>query len=323
MFKPYKIAYQLQHVKVREAKRFGLLRESVAHLLSEAARTIPHAAMIIQIDVTPLVEYAKDSESDLAAVPGESREQRLFRRAIRKNFSAFFLKAYAHSLHHVPCLNGFLDYRPLAHGGTLYHAEDINLSFTVSTPTGVVRPIIRNPHHKDLETVAQEMRVLTRKARRTNQDELYHKAAKVLIRTALREFDLSGLYTLLVYLRARFLTGIAKDPETDKVPEKDKLQPEDILGATCTLANIGMMLPGVQTVTVIIPPEVFFLGIGDLHEAPLVIDGKIVVRSVMSIMCNMDHRAFDAGEGFPFYENFVRYIHNPALIYDWKPGDQI
>ena len=81
MFKPYKIAYQLQHVKVREAKRFGLLRESVAHLLSEAARTIPHAAMIMQIDVTSLVEYAKDSDSDLAAVPGESQEKRLFRRA--------------------------------------------------------------------------------------------------------------------------------------------------------------------------------------------------------------------------------------------------
>jgi pyruvate/2-oxoglutarate dehydrogenase complex dihydrolipoamide acyltransferase (E2) component len=84
-----------------------------------------------------------------------------------------------------------------------------------------------------------------------------------------------------------------------------------------------MMLPGIQTVTVIIPPEVFFLGIGDLHVTPLVVGGQIVPRSVISIMCNMDHRAFDAGEGFPFYENFIRYINNPALIYDWKPGDQI
>jgi len=323
MFKPYKIAYQLQHVKVRQVKRFSLLRETVAHLLSESARTIPHAAMNIQLDVTPLVEYAKDSESKLAKVPGESRDNRLFRRALRKNFSSFFLKAFAHTLYHVPVLNSFLDYRPLVHGGTLYHAEDINISFTVSTPLGVVRPILRNPHQKDLETVAREMRILTRKARRTNQDELYLKAAKVLIRTALREVDLSGLYTLLVYLRARYLTGRKSVPENDGVPENDKLQPEDILGATCTLANIGMIVPGVQTVTVIIPPEVFFMGIGDLHLAPLVIDGKIVPRSVMSIMLNMDHRAFDAGEGFPFYENFIRYINNPALIYEWKPGDQI
>jgi len=83
------------------------------------------------------------------------------------------------------------------------------------------------------------------------------------------------------------------------------------------------MVPGIQSVTVIIPPEVFFFGIGDLHVAPLVVDGKIVPRSVMSIMGTMDHRAFDAGEGFPVYEHLMRYINNPALIYEWKPGDPI
>ena len=92
MFKPYKIAYQLQHVKVREAKRFGLLRESVAHLLSEAARTIPHAAMIMQIDVTPLVEYAKDSESDLAASPEKARKSACSAAPSGKIFPLFSLK---------------------------------------------------------------------------------------------------------------------------------------------------------------------------------------------------------------------------------------
>jgi pyruvate/2-oxoglutarate dehydrogenase complex dihydrolipoamide acyltransferase (E2) component len=170
MFKPFKIAYQLENVKVREAKRFSLLRESVAHLLSESARKIPHAAMIVQLDVTPLVEYAQESASEVAMEQTETIEKNLFRRAIRKNFSAFFIKAIAHCLYNVPALNGFLDYRPLSHGGTLYQAEDINLSFTVNTPAGVVRPILRNPHLKALETVAQEMRILARKARRTNQE---------------------------------------------------------------------------------------------------------------------------------------------------------
>ncbi len=323
MFKPYKIAYQLKHVKVREARRFNTVRETVAHLLSESARKIPHAAMIFPLDVTPLVEYAKESGGEIAAEEKETLEKKMFRRAIRKNFSAFFIKATAHSLYHVPVLNSFLDYRPLTHGGTLYQAEDINISVTVNTPAGVVRPILRNAHSKDLETVAQEMRMLARKARRTNQEELYHKAAKKIIWTAIREFDLSGLYSLLVYLRARFLTGIKTDTAQDKVPEKDQLQPEDILGSTCTIANIGMMAPGIQSVTVIVPPEIFFLGIGDLHVAPLVVDGQIVPRSVMSIMCTIDHRALDAGEGFPFIEHFTSYVNNPARIYEWQPGDPI
>ena len=39
-------------------------------------------------------------------------------------------------------------------------------------------------------------------------------------------------------------------------------------------------------------------------------------------MClTMDHRAFDAGEGFPFVVEFDRYVQNPELIYEWKPGD--
>lgn len=323
MFKPYKIAYQLQNVKVRKARRFSLLRESVAHLLSESAKKIPHAAMILQLDVTPLVEYAQASSQEIVAEHSENLDKKLLQRAIRKNFSAFFIKAVAHCLYHVPVLNSFLDYRPLSHGGTLYEAEDINLSFTVNTPVGVVRPILHNPHLKELETVAQEMRILARKARRTNQDELYYKAAKKLLWTAIRQVDFRGLYSLLIFLRARFITGIKPDPATAQVPETEKLQPEDIMGATCTVANIGMMLPGIQTVTVIVPPEVFFIGIGDLHVAPLVIGGEIVPRSVMSVMGTIDHRAFDAGAAFPFHEHLMRYINNPALIYEWKPGDPI
>lgn len=323
MFKPYKIAYQLQNVKVRQARRFSLLRESVAHLLSESAKKIPHAAMILQLDVTPLVEYAKASSQEAVAEPADNSDKKLLQRAIRKNFSAFFIKAVAHCLYHVPSLNSFLDYRPLSHGGTLYEAEDINLSFTVNTPVGVVRPILHNPHLKDLETVAQEMRILARKARRTNQDELYYKAAKKLLWTAIRQVDFRGLYSLLIFLRARFITGIKPDPATAHVPETEKLQPEDIMGATCTVANIGMMLPGIQTVTVIVPPEVFFIGIGDLHVAPLVVGGEIVPRSVISVMGTIDHRAFDAGAAFPFHEHLMRYINNPALIYEWKPGDPI
>ncbi|MEI6127039.1 MAG: 2-oxo acid dehydrogenase subunit E2 [Pseudomonadota bacterium] len=323
MFRPYKIAYQLKHVKVRKAKPFSFLRESVGHLLSESAKTIPHAAMVFEVDVTPLVEYAKATEKDISAQAQEASEKTLFRRAIRRNFSAFFIKTFAHSLYHVPCLNAFLDYSPLVRGGTLYHAEDINISFTVDTPSGVVRPVLHNPHLKSLETVAEEMRMLARKARRTDQDELYRRAGKILIRTALRELDFSGFYTLLVYLCTLLRRKPAPDPGMAKVAEKDKLRPEDVLGATCTVANIGMMVPGIQTVTVIVPPEVFFFGMGDLHLAPRVVDGNIVPRSVMSFMGTMDHRAFDAGEAFPFWGHFKSYIDNPGRIYEWKPGDQI
>jgi pyruvate/2-oxoglutarate dehydrogenase complex dihydrolipoamide acyltransferase (E2) component len=193
----------------------------------------------------------------------------------------------------------------------------------VDTKGGVIRPIVRNPHLKVIETVANEMRDLARKSRRTDPEELYRRAARVYVWTALRELDFRAIQAGWILLRALLWSQWRPDPGYQAIPEEDKLQVSDILGATCTVANIGMMVPGVQTVTVIVPPEVMLFGIGDLHQAPCVVDGKVVPRYVISMSATMDHRAFDAGEAFPFYEHLKRYIDNPALIYEWKPGDPL
>ena len=40
-------------------------------------------------------------------------------------------------------------------------------------------------------------------------------------------------------------------------------------------------------------------------------------------MASIDHRAYDAGEAFPFARHLQEYFDHPALIYEWKPGDEI
>ena len=321
MFQDYKIAYLRNHVRIREAQRLSFLRQSVAHVLSSSAREIPHAALVTDFDVTPLVEYARDSH---AAARGEKLDHAsLLKRAIRRNFSAFFIKCVAHSLHHVPTVNGFLDYSPWRNGGTMYVADDINLSFTVHTRHGVIKPIVRNPHQKTLEQVAQEMRDLSRRARKTDPDELYYRAAKQYLAYAVKELNLTSLKSLWILLRAMIAGQRKTDPALKDVPEEQRLQVSDILGATCTVANVGMMLPGHQTVTVIIPPEVFMLGIGNLHLAPRVVDGEVRPRYVISVVGTIDHRAFDGGEVFPLAQHIRRYVDNPALLYEWRPGDPV
>lgn len=320
MFQNYQIAYLREHVKVKEAHRLSFLRESVAYLLSQSARRIPHAAAITHLDVTSLVEYRNSTpEPRDADGDGPSDDARL-RRAIRRTYTAFFLKAIAHGLRRVPQLNGFLDYAPWRLGGRLYVAEDINLSFTVHTKYGVIKPIARNPHQKTIETLAKEIRVLARRARRTDPEELYRKAARAYMWTALKQLDIGGIPGLWVWIRSS-LNPKKPDPALSNVKEEDKLQVSDILGATCTVASIGMMMSGHQTVTVIVPPEVMMFGIGDIRQMPWVIDGKVVPRWAVTIAGTIDHRAFDGGEVFPFYEILKSYIDDPALIYEWKPGD--
>ncbi|MCL4216876.1 MAG: 2-oxo acid dehydrogenase subunit E2 [Candidatus Hydrogenedentes bacterium] len=321
MFTDYKIAYMRKHVKVREELPLSFLRQTVSYVLSHSAAKIPHAAAITEFDVTPLVEYGKAATKKAGEGVEPLDEKALLRRALNRNFSAFFIKAIGHVLHEVPALNAFLDYSIYRNGGTLYHAEDVNLSITVHTKHGVMRPIIRNPHKKTLDQVAQEARVLARKARRTDPNKLYRKAAVAYMKTAVRELDFRGLGGLWCMMRDLVWKRYESDLGLGDVPEEDQLQVEDVLGATMTLANIGMMLPAHQTVTVIIPPEVFMLGIGDLHLAPRVVNGEIVKRYVMTVCGTMDHRAFDAGEGFPFHNAMRKYIDNPALIYEWKEGD--
>jgi len=323
MFQDFRVAYLRKHVKVKEVQRFTFLRQMVAYFLAEAARTTPHAAMVAQYDVTPLVEYGQEKGGELARKAKGMEEKDLFRRAIHKNFSAFFLKAVAHSLHHTPCMNGFIDYAPFLNGGTLYRAEDINLSFTAHTKYGVVRPVLRNPHLKPLEQVAAEMRDLVRRARRTDPEQLYFQAARIYAGIGLRELDLKALGALWITLRGMLWQRPTPEPGYENIPEDQKLTVEEILGSTCTVANIGMMISGNQTVTVIPPPEVMMFGIGDLKLAPWVINGEVVPRYTITITGSMDHRAFDAGEAFPFGKHIKRYFDDPALIFEWKEGDPI
>lgn len=322
MFQDFKVAYLRDHVKVREIERLSFLRQSVAYILTQSCRTIPHAAMVTDLDVTPLVEYGKSAEERLQDATMLD-EQSLFRRAIHKNFSAFFAKAIAHSLYHTPCMNGFLDYATIRNGGTFYRAEDVNLGFTVHTKYGVIKPILRNAHLKPLGQVAQEMRDLTRRARVTDPEILYRRAAMTYVKYAVRQCDVRGLRALWILLRGMLWNRHTPEPGYDDIPEEKKLQVEEILGATCTLANIGMMVPGHQTLMAIQPPEVMMFGIGDLHLAPMVVDGEVKPRYVVTMSGAMDHRAFDAGEAFPFVAHLRRYVSDPAKIYEWKPGDEI
>jgi pyruvate/2-oxoglutarate dehydrogenase complex dihydrolipoamide acyltransferase (E2) component len=319
MFKDFKIAYIEKNVNIIEKRPLSFLRQSVAYMLTQSANTIPHAAMIVHHDVTPLIDYAKKTEKTITPFEGETPEQFRLRRAVRKNYSAFFIKALAHAFHDLPGLPMFMDYRIWRDPGTLYYTDDVNISYTANTKFGVIKPIVRNAHQKTIVQVAEEMRELTRKARRTDANELYRRVAVEYVKYALRELNFKEIKGMWMLLRALLWKRDPLDPEFADVPEDQKLKPSDILGATCTLANNGMMVSGNQTQTIITPPELYMFGLSDLHQAPWVVDGQVVPRYVITFFATMDHRALDAGESFPYFAKLGEYFQNPERIYEWKP----
>ena len=192
-------------------------------------------------------------------------------------------------------------------------------TYEAITKFGVIKPVVRNAHKKTVVQVAEEMRMLTRKARRTDANELYRRLAIKYLKVAMRELNFTDPKGFWLLIRGLLWGRDRVDPQFANVPENQKLKPSDILGATCTLANNSMIVSGNQTQTIIAPPEIYMFGISDLHQAAWVVDGKVVPRNVMTFFASMDHRALDGGEGFPFLNVFGEYLKHPERIYDWEP----
>ena len=100
------------------------------------------------------------------------------------------------------------------------------------------------------------------------------------------------------------LLDIAREIRTlaDKT-RKNALGVDDMTGAGFTVTALSNYDIDVFT-PIIDPPQVAILGLGRAIEKPVVVDGEIVVRSMMHLSVTFDHRALD---GVPVAE-FIRTL---------------
>ena len=100
------------------------------------------------------------------------------------------------------------------------------------------------------------------------------------------------------------LLGIARQIRVlaDKT-RKNALGVDDMTGAGFTVTALSNYDIDVFT-PIIDPPQVAILGLGRAIEKPVVVDGEIVVRSMMHLSVTFDHRALD---GVPVAE-FIRTL---------------
>ncbi len=92
-----------------------------------------------------------------------------------------------------------------------------------------------------------------------------------------------------------------------------KLQPEEYIGATFSISNLGMF--GIKEFTAIInPPEAGILAVGGAQEMPVVRNGEVVVRSIMNVTMSCDHRVIDGATGAKFLQTFKRNLEQPAMM---------
>jgi pyruvate dehydrogenase E2 component (dihydrolipoamide acetyltransferase) len=91
-----------------------------------------------------------------------------------------------------------------------------------------------------------------------------------------------------------------------------KLQLDDLADGTFTISNLGMF--GIeQFVAVLNPPQSAILAVGSTEERPVVREGEIVVRPLMSMTITCDHRAIDGADGAEFLRTVKELVEEPSL----------
>jgi pyruvate dehydrogenase E2 component (dihydrolipoamide acetyltransferase) len=92
-----------------------------------------------------------------------------------------------------------------------------------------------------------------------------------------------------------------------------KLKPEEYLGGTTAVSNLGMY--GINHFTAVInPPHATILAVGASEERAVVRDGKIEAGHMMSVTLSCDHRAIDGALGAELIGAFKMLIENPVMM---------
>lgn len=92
-----------------------------------------------------------------------------------------------------------------------------------------------------------------------------------------------------------------------------KLKPEEYMGASFSISNLGMF--GIDEFTAIInPPEAAILAVGSMSPKPVVRNNEVVVRQMMRVTMSCDHRVVDGATGAKFLQTFKKILENPLFL---------
>ncbi|MHA2462313.1 MAG: dihydrolipoamide acetyltransferase family protein [Candidatus Thorarchaeota archaeon] len=110
------------------------------------------------------------------------------------------------------------------------------------------------------------------------------------------------------------ITEIAQETkDMGKRAKKNKLKPEELTGSTFTVSNLGPFKVDLF-IPVINPPETAILALGQIKKIPAVVDDKIVIRSMMTASCAVDHRVLDGAPAGQFLLALKDTLENPFMM---------
>jgi 2-oxoglutarate dehydrogenase E2 component (dihydrolipoamide succinyltransferase) len=166
---------------------------------------------------------------------------------------SFFTKAVTEALKLFPAVNAQID------GNEMIFHDYADIGIAVSSPKGLMVPVVRNAEQMSLADIEREIKRLAIKAR------------------------------------------------------DGKITPEDMSGGTFTITNGGVFGSMLST-PIINPPQSAILGMHNVVERPVAINGKVEIRPIMYVALSYDHRIIDGKESVGFLVKVKEMLENPERM---------
>jgi pyruvate dehydrogenase E2 component (dihydrolipoamide acetyltransferase) len=125
------------------------IRKVIARRLSEAKQTIPHFYVSMDFEIDALLKLRADLNAK------SPKEQGAFKLSVND----LVIKAVATTLRRFPNVNAMWT------DDAILQFDDVDVSVAVSTPTGLITPIIRKADTKGLSAISNEMKDLANRAK--------------------------------------------------------------------------------------------------------------------------------------------------------------
>ncbi len=88
---------------------------------------------------------------------------------------------------------------------------------------------------------------------------------------------------------------------------------EEMTGGTFTITN-GGIFGSLLSTPIINPPQSAILGMHNIVDRPVAIDGKVEIRPMMYIALSYDHRIIDGKDSVGFLVHIKKFIENPLQL---------
>ena len=102
-----------------------------------------------------------------------------------------------------------------------------------------------------------------------------------------------------------------------------KLTIEDMTGGTFTITN-GGVFGSMMSTPIINPPQSAILGMHNVVDRPMAVNGQVVIRPMMYIALSYDHRIIDGRESVGFLVKVKEMLENPSrTLFGGKVPEEI